>query len=309
MAPLPTGRSGFSRGDGEAMSTGPSRDAWDSPTDRPIGVFDSGFGGLSILREIRRYLPAEDLLYFADTAHCPYGSRSREEIQRLSVGIARHLIDRGAKLIVVACNTASVAAVSRLRATYPTVPFVRVVPAVKPAAEKTRTGRVAVLATPAMFQGEMFEDLIRDFASNVEVVRQVCPGLVELVEAGKTEGPEVETLLREYLRPAQEAGADEVVLGCTHYPFLRPAVEAIVGPGVQVIDTGAAVARQVGRVLDEKGLRRQSPDDGRCTFYTSSPDVERLIPIFARLSGENADRVFHADPDAEGAGDAAAGGI
>ncbi len=297
MAPLPADRPGVSAEDGEAMPD-PAGDAWNSPTHRPIGVFDSGFGGLSILREIRKRLPAEEILYFADTAHCPYGSRSREEIQRLALGIARHLIDRGAKLIVVACNTASVAAVSLLRATYPTTPFVRVVPAVKPAAEKTRTGRVAVLATPAMFQGEMFEDLIRDFAANVDVVRQVCPGLVELVEAGNTEGPEVEALLRDYLRPAQEAGADAVVLGCTHYPFLRPTVESIVGPGVQVIDTGAAVARQVGRVLDERGLRRQSAGRGGCTFFTSSPDVERLRPIFARLSGEPADRVFHADPSA-----------
>ena len=288
------------------MSTAPTGDAWRHHADRPIGVFDSGFGGLSILRETRTLLPAEDILYFADTAHCPYGSRSREEIQRLSLGIASFLTGRGAKLIVVACNTASVAAVRLLRLSFP-VPFVRVVPAVKPAAEKTRTGRVAVLATPAMFQGEMFEDLVRDFAANVEVVRQVCPGLVELVEAGKTEGPEVETLLREYLRPAQEAGVDTVVLGCTHYPFLRPVVESIVGPGVQVIDTGAAVARQVSRVLDEHGLRRHTRGSGRCTFYTSSSDLKRLRPIFARLSGEPADRVWYADPIGEAAaGDAAA---
>ncbi len=300
MAPLPTDRSGFGPGDGEAMAVQSSGHTPDGPAHQPIGVFDSGFGGLSILREIRGLLPAEDVLYFADTAHCPYGPRSREEIQRLAVGIAGYLIDRGAKLIVVACNTASVAAVSLLRATYTTVPFVRVVPAVKPAAEKTRTGRVAVLATPAMFQGEMFEDLVRDFATNVEVVRQVCPGLVELVEAGKTEGPEVEALLRGYLQPAQAAGADTVVLGCTHYPFLRPTVERIVGPEVQVIDTGAAVARQVGRVLAERGLRRHTPGTGRCTFYTSSPEVERLRPIFARLSGESAERVYHADPSAEG---------
>lgn len=281
-------------------------DEGQDPAERPIGVFDSGFGGLSILREIRKLAPSEDIVYFADTAHCPYGSRSREEIQRLALGICDFLIQRGAKLIVVACNTASVAAVSLLRATY-SIPFVRVVPALKPAAAKTRTGRVAVLATPALFQGEMFADLVRDFAASVEVVRQVCPGLVELVEAGKTDGPELERLLREYLRPAQKAGVDTVVLGCTHYPFLRPAVEAIVGPGVEVIDSGAAVARQVGRVLSERGLERESRKPGQCTFYTSSPDVERLRPIFARLSGEAGARTLHADPAAGSAG--AAGGL
>lgn len=253
--------------------------------DRPVGVFDSGVGGISILREIRRQLPLEDVVYFADTANCPYGSKTKDELRALTSSIARFLLDRGAKLIVVACNTASVAALSALRATFP-VPFVGVVPAVKPAALMSRRHSVAVLATPATFQGEMFADLVETFAADVHVVRQVCPGLVEMVERGETDGPAVEGMLAEYLRPAMAASVDAVVLGCTHYPFLRPVVERIVGPEVHVVDSGDAVARQVGRVLDAHGLRSRRASRGRVTFYTSSPDAERLRPVFRRLSGE-----------------------
>jgi glutamate racemase len=260
--------------------------------DRPVGVFDSGMGGLSILREIRRQLPGEHLLYYADTANCPYGAKSKLELQALATRIAGFLVERGAKLVVVACNTASVAALPVLRATFP-VPFVGVVPAVKPAALASRAHRVAVLATPATFQGEMFDDLVRSFASDVQVVRQVCPGLVELVEQGAIDGPEARELLQRYLQPAVEAAVDTVVLGCTHYPFLRPLVEEIVGPGVRVIDSGEAVARQVGRVLDARGLRRQG-GPGQVTFYTSADAPEALRPVFARLSGEESSVVLRA---------------
>jgi len=277
------------------MALGPQADSTPGAAshDRPVGVFDSGVGGLSILREIRQQLPAEDLVYFADTANCPYGSKTKPELQTLAVRIAGFLLDRGAKLIVVACNTASVAALATLRATFP-VPFVGVVPAVKPAALATRTRRVAVLATPATFQGEMFDDLVRSFAADVQVIRQVCPGLVELVERGAVDGPEVRRLLERYLRPALEASVDTVVLGCTHYPFLRPVVEDIVGPGVGVLDSGEAVARQVGRVLDARGLRRRGEARGQTVFFTSSPNAERLRPIVERLSGEPEPRVCSA---------------
>ena len=274
------------------MEARPRRPA--ASDERPIGVFDSGVGGLSVLREIRRQLPAENSIYLADTANCPYGSKSKAELQALALRNAEFLLEQGAKLVVVACNTASVAALPALRATF-AVPFVGLVPAVKPAALATRTRRVAVLATPATFQGEMFADLVRDFAADVEVIQQVCPGLVELVERGVTDGPEARALLERYLQPALDASVDAIVLGCTHYPFLRPVIEEIAGPRVRVLDSGEAVARQVCRVLDRQGIRRR-PEAGRgqTTFYSSSPDVGRLRPVFEKLTGEPEPRILFA---------------
>jgi len=264
------------------------------PATGPIGVFDSGLGGLSVLREVRRLLPDEDLIYFADSANCPYGTRPKAELRALAMRIVVFLVARRAKLIVVACNTASVAALPALRASFP-VPFVGVVPAVKPAVALSRTHRVAVLATPATFQGEMFADLLRNFATGCEVIEQVCPGLVELVERGETDGPEVQRLLAKYLRPALEAKADTVVLGCTHYPFLRPVVESIVGPGVCVVDSGEAVARQVARVLDRDGLRRAALAGSQLVYYTSSSDLPRAADAIARLTGDPQPRVHYAN--------------
>jgi glutamate racemase len=252
---------------------------------RPIGIFDSGVGGLSILNEIRRELPAESLVYYADSAHCPYGSRTREELQVLAADVTRFLVGRGAKIVVVACNTASVAALAHLRATF-AVPFVGVVPAVKPAALASRSNRVAVLATPATFQGVMFEELVETFAADVRVIRQVCPGLVELVERGVTTGPEVETRLRAYLQPALDEVVDTVVLGCTHYPHLRPVVESIVGPEVRVIDSGAAVARQVRRICERDGLLAPEGNQPTVTYYTSGDDLMGFRDVVKRLAND-----------------------
>jgi len=248
-----------------------------------IGVFDSGVGGLSVLREIWAQLPDESTLYFADTAHCPYGSRSAEEICDLAVRITDFLVQRGAQVVVVACNTASAAALHHLRERF-SVPIVGMEPAVKPAAERTRVGKVGVMATPVTFQGELFARLLERYANGVEVLTQVCPGLVQQVEAGKLDDPETDRLLRLYLEPMVEAGVDSLVLGCTHYPFLREAIARIVGPHVDIIDPAPAVARQTARVLEQHGLRAVERGPALRLFYTSG-DPRAFEDIAGRLLG------------------------
>ena len=243
---------------------------------RPIGLFDSGVGGLSVMREIVRQLPHEDVLYFADSAHCPYGAKSPSEIQRLSRGIVRFLLDQGVKLIAVACNTASAAALSYLRDLFD-VPIVGMVPAVKPAASLTDSGVVGVIATEATFQGALFAEVTAQFAANVKVITQVCPGLVEMVERGETDTEEMERLLRTYLEPLLAAGIDTLVLGCTHYPFLMPLMRRIVGEEVAIIEPSPAIARQVRRVLTERDLLNPAGEGGKRFFTSGDP------ALFARL--------------------------
>lgn len=248
-----------------------------------IGVFDSGVGGLSVLREIWAQLPDEDTLYFADTAHCPYGSRPADEIRALSVSIADFLIGRGATVIVVACNTASAAALYHLRGRF-SVPIVGMEPAVKPAAERTRARKVGVIATEVTFQGELFARLLARYANGVDVLTRACPGLVQQVEAGKLDDPDTDRLLRLYLQPMVEAGIDSLVLGCTHYPFLREAIARVVGPDVGIIDPAPAVARQTARVLEQHGLRAARRGPARRLFYTSG-DPRAFEIIAGRLLG------------------------
>lgn len=251
----------------------------------PIGVFDSGVGGLTVWREIVRQLPGESTLYFADQAHIPYGPRALEEVRSFSKGITDFLLQQGAKLIVVACNTASGAALHTLRATFPDVQFVGMEPAVKPAAERTRTGRVGVIATPATFQGDLFRRLVQRFAAEVALHTQTCPGLVEAVEAGALDTPETARLLRSYLTPMLEAGIDHLVLGCTHYPFLSEAIARIAGPDVTLIDPAPAVARQVRRLLTKRSALCEAEESGRQIFFTSGPaeplaDMARVLVGF-----------------------------
>jgi glutamate racemase len=219
----------------------------------PIGVFDSGVGGLSVTREIMALVPAQPITYLADQAHAPYGQRPLAEIRTLSEGIAHFLLAEGAGVIVVACNTASAAALHWLREQCPTVPFVGMEPAVKPAVEHTRSGQVGVIATAATFQGELFASLLDRYAGRVTIHTQVCPELVPLVEAGELDSPRARGAVAAYLAPLLTAGIDQLVLGCTHYPFLRHLIEELAGPGVAVIDPAPAVARQVGRVLAQQG--------------------------------------------------------
>lgn len=242
--------------------------------DAGIGIFDSGVGGLSVWREIVRQLPAENTLYFADQAHIPYGQRSLDEVRHLTENVARFLLAQGAKLIVVACNTASGAALHALRETFPDVPFVGMEPAVKPAVEHTRTGIVGVIATSATFQGDLFAGLVQRFGNGFDIHTQACPGLVEAVESGALDTPETEALLRRYLTPLLDAGIDQLVLGCTHYPFLSPLIQRIVGPEVTLIDPAPAVARQVGRVLNERTLLAPPGHIGHHQFYTSGDPVQ-----------------------------------
>ena len=255
-----------------------------------IGVFDSGVGGLSVWREIVRQLPHEDIIYLADQAHVPYGSRQLTEVRELSAGITRFLLGEGAKIIVIACNTASAAALRYLRRVFPDVPFVGMEPAVKPAVEQSSNGVVGVIATLATFQGELFASLVERYAGDTRVLTQVCPGLVEAVEAGALDTPKTEALLRECLTPLIEAGADQLVLGCTHYPFLLLAIERVVGAGVAVIDPAPAVARQAARVLAQRGLEADSSTGsdhrrgrvGSHVFYTSG-DVAAFAGMIKRL--------------------------
>ena len=256
-----------------------------SRAEAPVALFDSGVGGLSVWREVARQLPDETILYLADQAHLPYGPRPLAEVRRYARGIARFLLDEGAKLIVVACNTASAAALHHLRMVFPDVPFVGMEPAVKPAVERTRSGQVGVIATPATFQGELFRRLVERFAANVELHTQVCPGLVEAVERGEFDSPRVEGLLHRYLDPMVDAGIDQLVLGCTHYPFLERAIRRVVGEGVALIDPAPAVARQVGRVLAARGwLARRRDGAPKHRFY-STGDASLLAEQAARLVG------------------------
>jgi glutamate racemase len=221
-------------------------------SEAPVGIFDSGLGGLSVAREIRALLPAEPLLYLADSAHCPYGGRSLQEIQSLSMAAVDILVQRGAKVIVVACNTATGAALEMLRATY-TLPIVGVEPAVKPAVAASFKRRVGVMATTATLRTERFASLVSRFADDALVFPQPCPGVVELVESGVTDRRRVRAVLEPFVAPLRDAGVDTVVLGCTHYPFLRASIAALLGPGVRLIDSGNAVARRVERVLWDAG--------------------------------------------------------
>lgn len=252
---------------------------------RPIGVFDSGLGGLSVLRELVTALPTEDFIYVADSAHCPYGGKTAEEIIERAVATTDFLLGQGVKLIVVACNTATVAAVEFLRARYP-ISFVGMEPAVKPAAAATRSGVVGVLSTGVTASGERLQRLIRDHAQGVQVLTQPCPGLVEQVEAGELETAQTRELLKLYTSPLLAAGADTLVLGCTHYPFLKPLITELVGPDVVLIDTGAAVARRCVAVLAQNGLLAAEAGRGTQHWY-SSGEPAHMERIGARLCGQS----------------------
>jgi glutamate racemase len=251
----------------------------------PLGIFDSGIGGLSVLRAIRQQMPNEPVVYLADQGHVPYGLRSLEEVRSYAVVITRFLTGLGAKVVVVACNTASAAALHHLRQTFPDVHFIGMEPAVKPAAEHSHTRRVGVLATPATFQGALYASVVERFAQGVTLFQHTCPGLVAQIEAGQLDSPETRAILADALRPMLDAGIDTVVLGCTHYPFVIPLIQEIAGTGVQVIDPAPAVARQVGRVLDAQQLRHTSREPGAARYFTTG-DVRLFEAMLYELLGE-----------------------
>jgi glutamate racemase len=259
---------------------------------RPIGIFDSGIGGLTVTTSIRQALPRERLLYFGDTAHMPYGQRSLNEVRTFSTAITAALLAKDCKLIVIACNTASGASLHTLRERWPDIPFVGMEPAVKPAAEHSRTGVVGVIATTATFQTDVYASVVERFGQSVRVLHQPCPGLVGRIEAGDLEGPETEHMLRGWLEPMVQEGIDALVLGCTHYPIVRPLIERIVGPGVRVIDPAPAVARQVGRLLEQRDMAAPADAMGELICMTSG-DTATFSAMLSRM-GITDTHVHHA---------------
>ena len=224
-----------------------------------IGVFDSGLGGLSVVREVLALEPSAHILYVGDRAWAPYGERTLDDVRARSETITAHLLDAGADTVAIACNTASAAALAHMRARHPRRVFVGMEPAVKPAVALTKTGTIGVLATPATFQGALYASVVDRFAAGTRVIDAPCPGWMQLVEDPPDEAT-IRSVLERDLHPILQGGADVLVLGCTHYPFLRHHIEAIAGPGVAIVDPGVAVARQVIRtaVPDERsGLRIQ----------------------------------------------------
>ena len=260
-----------------------------------IGVFDSGVGGLSVLRALWAELPQSPTLYLADQAHVPYGQRPLEQVRAYAVEISRWLMEQGAVLIVLACNAASAAALHPLREIYPNTPFVGMEPAIKPAAEQTRSGAAGVLATPATFQGALYASVVERFANGVRLLQDACPGLVEQIEAGQRQSPRTRAILEQALQPMLEQEIDTVVLGCTHYPFVIPLIQEICGPQVRVIDPAPAVARQARRILAEKELinsgqriskaqSKQNPAAALARFYTTG-EPEALQNSLIELLG------------------------
>jgi len=249
---------------------------------RPIGVFDSGIGGLTVLNAIQQALPSERLFYFGDTAHMPYGPRTLEEVRTFSEGITQAFLAMDCKMIVIACNTASAAALSDLREQFPAVPFVGMEPAVKPAVEQTTTGVVGVLATQATFQSDLYASVVERFASSVQVLHQPCPGLVERIESGEFTTPDTEAMLRRWLEPMMARNIDALVLGCTHYPIIRPLIERIVGPDVRVIDPAPFIARQVDRLLDQRD-QAAGPDASNGTTVWTSGDPSLFLAMMGRM--------------------------
>lgn len=244
--------------------------------DNPIGIFDSGFGGLSIWSVLRRVLKEESLVYLGDGKNCPYGDRTREEIVQFADEAVQMLLARGCKLIVVACNTATAMAIDCLRAKYADIPFVGLEPAVKPACLTTKSGVVGVLATARSLEGDLFRHTAASYAGRVKILSTVGEGFVEAVERGEEKSPETEELVRRVLQPLVDAGADKIVLGCTHYPFLRHVMERVTaGNGIEIIDSGEAVARRTQHLLEQHGLRASAGHRAEYEFATFADEAYR----------------------------------
>lgn len=253
---------------------------------RPIGIFDSGVGGLAVLTKVRRLLPRESFVYLADQRWAPYGERTLDQVRARAVQISGQLIEAGVKMVVVACNSASAAALRHLRDTYPEVPFVGMEPAVKPAAVHSRSGVIGVLATAATFQGELFASVVDRHANGARVLTGAASDLAGLVEQGRHESTEARAALSHLLKPMVAEGMDTLVIGCTHYSFLRAVIRDIVGDEVTVIDPAAAVARQVRRVLRDGELLAPDDEPPGVVQYHTTLDPEGLASAIRTLTGE-----------------------
>ena len=260
----------------------------------PLGVFDSGIGGVSILLEIRKLLNNEDVIYFADSAWCPYGTKSVEQVRERTLKITNFLVSQKSKAIVAACNTACSAGLDLIRAKNQDIPVIGVEPAVKPAHSITRNGKIGVLLTSQTLQGEKFSVLVEKFGSGVEIFTQPASGLAELVDQGKKDEQETAQLLNSYLQPLLAKGIDTLVLGCTHYPFLYDKILEICGPSVTLVDTGFAVAKQTKRVLDYKKIISGNKAPGSVIFYTSG-DAVFVKKVLETLWPEKIENVTYID--------------
>ena len=245
-----------------------------------IGIFDSGAGGLSVYREIVKILPSEKYVYFSDNAHCPYGEKTREYIAERAIAISEMFLKKGCDVIVVACNTATAAAIKTLRERFPSVPFIGMEPAVRLAARVTGSGVVGVLATAGTLKAEKYHNTKEQYAAGITVLEHIGDGFVELVEKGITEGPEAENIVRKSLEPLLKAGADTIVLGCTHYPFLIAEMKKICGPDVQIIDPAPAVASHLLDVMVNHGIIRR---DGPEVELLSSGSPQTLLSLYSTI--------------------------
>jgi glutamate racemase len=252
-----------------------------------IGVLDSGVGGISVLKHIHALLPHENLMYVADSKYAPYGNKTAEEITARCMILADFLMSQNVKALVVACNTATAAAIDELRETFD-IPIIGMEPAVKPAAEATKTGVIGVLATVGTLKSAQFAALLESYGRSVKVVTQGCVGLVECIERGELDTPETKVLIRQYTAPLLAEGADTIVLGCTHYPFVKHVIQEIVGDKITLIDTGAAVAKQLKRQLQEKGLLSTSQQKAQVHFWTNS-EAENAEQVTEKLWGNHVD--------------------
>ena len=244
---------------------------------RAIGIFDSGLGGVSVWQALHDALPYESLVYLGDGARCPYGSRSREEVLKFTEEAVERLLSEGCKMIVVACNTATAVAIKYLREKYTDIPFVGLEPAVKPAALTTKSGVIGVLATKRSLEGDHFRRAEERFGSEVTILKAVGEGFVEAVEENREHTPEAVELVRKAVLPLVEAGADKIVLGCTHYPFLRDEIASVAGDGVEIIDSSEAVARRVISLLEENGIAKsEGKPEYRFLTFADEAYVERL---------------------------------
>ncbi len=260
----------------------------------PVGFFDSGVGGLSVMQAARRILPHEDLVYFADSAHCPYGSKGGDFVRQRALSISRFLLERGAKAVVVACNSASEAALEFLRLTFPDLEIVGVEPAVKVAQRLSKNKKIGVLGTALTLKGRRFSRLLENFSCGMEVYTQPVAGLVELIEEGRFDSPRTSAILKKNLRPLLDKGIDTLVLGCTHYPLIKETIGAICGPRVEVIDTGEPVARQLWRRLVSTGRLNPGPGEGQSEYFSSGA-AAAVTPVMRKIMADPA-LVVHQSP-------------
>ncbi|MCX8052717.1 MAG: glutamate racemase [Armatimonadetes bacterium] len=257
----------------------------------PIGIFDSGLGGLSVAREVIRKLPQERIIYFADTAHVPYGERPLEEIKGFALDITRFLIERGAKAVVMACNMSSAVALDEARTRWPDVPILGVVEPGAKVAVRTCDGRpIGVLATTGTVKSEAYARAVGRFDDNIVVVQQACPKFVPLVEAGLADSEEAEAVSRDYVAPLIQAGCGTIILGCTHYPFLRRAIESATGPGISIVDPAEETVLELAKVLNEKGIASDA-FEGSHLFYASG-ETSGFAELGSRFLGEPIERVI-----------------